>query len=465
MTRKCECDRHRRAGETTETLLEVIVEDVVKAAAMPENDWWALNKFPLEPLLAIPDSAGGMCPVTHAGVEAAHKLTDRVWNEREDYRQTIEREAFNCLSFSAIGQALRAALARVLKESGNADGSSELDSGFYHELAADFRNTLDRLTDEIRTDVDRHIPCTLFHEDQLVPAFSVGPVEFLPRAEWIDRFVHDPEARRVVEQVDKGELAIKEVRRRAMKPDSGRAIEDALTTITCLRGFSWVGTIRAAGHEPRQSYRKMATIVGVAIDAVGLGFNVEGARRFTRVGRAHLFAEDRLATAVDNGRLIHGGRKNVPGVGGAPGELAAKMQAEREFLDAAGEILNAYVESRQKGPAPHLVEAWVNALHWIGEARREVSDFMAVVKYGCAIDGLSGAGGKASAITEFAEAALAPQEGDEPREGARSIAQAVEMVYVRGEAHSPMATRPGCWKISASREGSEIFYSRICPTW
>ena len=401
MTSESRFDRHKRDGEPDEKMLETIVEDIVKAAAMPEKDWWALNQFPLQPLLTIRVSGGGEYRVTQTAVEAAHKLTDWVWEEREDYRQTIEREAFDRLSFSAIGRAIQAGCARLVEEAGDAEGSCELSSAFYQKLADDFRNILDRLAEEIRTDVDRHIPCTLFRKDQLVPAFTVGPVEFLPRADWIERFVRDPGARSVIEQVEKGELAIEEVRRRKSQPDSGRAIEDALTTITCLRGFSWVGTIRATGHEARQSHRKMSTIVGLAIDAVGLGFLVEDARRFTRAGRAHLFAEDRLATAVDDGRFIHGWSTNVPGVGSAPGALAAKMQTEREFLDAAGTILEAYMESRQKGGAPPLVEAWVNALYWVGEARRELSDFMAVVKYGCAVDGLSGPGGTAKEITKI----------------------------------------------------------------
>ena len=97
------------------------------------------------------------------------------------------------------------------------------------------------------------------------------------------------------------------------------ALDDARTAITVLQGFSWVGAIRAAGHELRQSHRKMSTIVGLAIDAVGMRFHVEEARRFTRAGRGHLYAEDRLATSVDDGRFIHGWSVHLPGLGSAPG--------------------------------------------------------------------------------------------------------------------------------------------------
>ena len=106
--------------------------------------------------------------------------------------------------------------------------------------------------------------------------------------------------------------------------------------------------------------------MGLAIDTVGLLLLADDARRFTKAGRAHLFGEVRLATAVDGGQFIRGSSANMPGLGSAPGALAAKIQEERKFLDAAGTILNVYLKSRRKTGAPHLAEAWVNTLYWIG---------------------------------------------------------------------------------------------------
>ncbi len=131
----------------------------------------------------------------------------------------------------------------------------------------------------------------------------------------------------------------------------------------------------------------------------------------------------------------------MPGIGSKPGALAAKMKAEHPFLDAAGCVLEAYAQGRQTGRAPHLVERWTNALYWVGEARREASDFMAIVNYGCAADGLSGAGGSADAMTKFAEAALNPRAESAPA-GSLSISDAVTMVYCEGRnklAHGEMS--------------------------
>jgi hypothetical protein len=184
------------------------------------------------------------------------------------------------------------------------------------------------------------------------------------------------------------------------------------------------------GHGADQSYRKASIFVGLAIDALGLRFHAEDARRFAKAGRQHLFAEDRLATATD-GRFLHGSRSVIPGLGSKPGALAEMLKASRPFLDAVGVLLSAYAGDRDLARAPHLIERWANALYWFGDARRETSDFMAVVNYGCAADGLSGAGGNAATLTKFAEATLNPRE-DAALSGSLTIADAVDMVYQEG---------------------------------
>lgn len=55
-------------------LMETIVEDVIKAKAMPFAQWQALSANPLVPL-AISVSQGDQYPVTQVGVDAAHMLS------------------------------------------------------------------------------------------------------------------------------------------------------------------------------------------------------------------------------------------------------------------------------------------------------------------------------------------------------------------------------------------------------
>ena len=421
-------------------LMEMIVEDVITANAMPFAQWHALSANPLVPL-AIPVSQGGQYRVTQAGVDAAHLLSQQSWKSREALRQTIDREAFMKLSFQAIGDTLRDGQSRLPEVP---DGKNEQDvvlgDDFYAVLADDYQARLQQLATSASPDVDRHIPCHLFHSDQAVPAFAVGPVRFLPRAEWLDSFVKDSEVRELIHQVESRELNMEELASRSTAAESGRRESHALDVLRTLRHCSWVATIRMEGHEHARSHFKAAVVVGLAIDAIGLRFQVEDARRFTKAGRQHLFVEDRFATTLD-GRILRGSSIQMPGLGGRPGALAAKMAGEQSFLDAAGCILQHYIDGRQSGHALHLVERWANALYWVGEARREASDFMAVVDYGCAADGLSGAGGTAKDMIAFAEAALKPIDAS-ASEGKLTVDAAVNTVYREGRnklAHGEMS--------------------------
>lgn len=437
MARTSKLSGPKAPDEPVEGLLEIILEDVLKAAAMPEREWLALSRFPLVPL-AIPIDLDRQYRVTQAGVDAAHRLSGQVWNKRQDLRQTIARSEFDKLSFRAIGETILGCRTHLPSDTAARDGM--VDGAFFIAMAADYDRHLDRLADAARPDVDRHVPCHLFHSDQGVPPFSVGPVGFLPRADWITRYVTDPVQLELIQKVERRELSYDAFRDQALARGSDRNLRTAWEVVSSLRNFEWVATIRMTGHELTQSHQKASIIVGLAIDAIGLRFQVEDARRFTKAGRQHLFAEDRLATSID-GAFLRGSSVQMPGLGAAPGALAAKMQAEQPFLDAAGKVLQAYQQARQTGQAPHLVERWVNALYWVGEARREASDFMAVVKYGCAADGLSGAGGDATVMTAFAEAALNPK-GEATRPNSLSIADAVNKVYREGRnklAHGEMA--------------------------
>jgi hypothetical protein len=176
--------------EKPEVLLETIIEDVIRASALSFADWWALSQAPLTPL-AIPVGPGREYPVTQTGVDAAHKLTEQVWKARADYRQTVVRKNFDRLSFTAIGEAVANSPSHLAGCSAD-DTDTVPDDSFFSAVAADYTANLDRLADNARGDVDRHIPCHLFDPGQGVPAFAVGPVEFLPRPDWLVRYVTNP---------------------------------------------------------------------------------------------------------------------------------------------------------------------------------------------------------------------------------------------------------------------------------
>ena len=423
----------RPAVEKPEVLLQRIIEAILEAKALSFDSWLALSPNPIVPL-TIPVSGGGQYHVTQAGVDAAHALTDQVWKARVDFRQTIARKSFDRLSFTAIGDTVANSPAQL-------DTSEEPSSEqFYAAVAADFSAKLDALVNRARSDLDRHIPCHLFDLNQGVAGFSVGPVEFRPRADWLTRYVTNPVQLGHVQNVESKSVPYEDLQRQALSQCADRDIREAWHILSALRNFTWVATLRVSSHELDQSHRKASVIVGLAIDAVGMRFHVDDARKFTRMGRQHLYSEERL-TSTHDGRFLTGSSIQMPGLGAKQGAITTKMAAERSFLDSAGEVFATYLAGRQTGSAPHLVERWMNALYWFGEARREDSDFMAVVDYGCAVDGLLGAGGASAKMVDLAEAALNPK-GNPTPSGAISVADAVNRLYVEGRnklAHGEIA--------------------------
>lgn len=116
--------------------METIVEDVIKAKAMPFAEWHALSPNPPVPL-AIPVSWGWQYQETQAGVDAAHTLTRQTWKSREDLRQTIDRDAFAKLSFQGHGDTLRNIPVHLLQVPEDEHKSTVLGADFYEALAAD----------------------------------------------------------------------------------------------------------------------------------------------------------------------------------------------------------------------------------------------------------------------------------------------------------------------------------------
>jgi hypothetical protein len=67
--------------------------------------------------------------------------------------------------------------------------------------------------------------------------------------------------------------------------------------------------------------------------------------------------------------------------------------------EAVGKALYALVDINPSGNAPVLLQRWVEAMYWLGQARREESEFIALVKYGICLDILSNGGEERGILT------------------------------------------------------------------
>lgn len=406
-------------------LIKQIIEDVMATNAMPHDEWRALWESPFVPM-AIPTPDRRQYPCTRVGIDSAHVITEQVWKANAGYRARFTRPKFDRVSFEAIGKAIADCNSHLPID---AKPDEPVSDHFYESIATDYQINLDTGAKKATEDLDRHIPCSLFRGDHRVASFSVGPVKFRPRKEWIATFVDAPALNHVV-ACEMGDATRDDLQKQIRDDPQDAGEREAVAILDFLGSNGWVATVRIERHEPSRSHEKAMAIVGLAIDAIGLRFPLDAARLFTKSGRQHLFNEIRLASRPSGG-FLRGWTASRAGIGDRPGAIAAKMRVEQTFLDAAGLLLTEYLASRNAGKAVHFVERWANALYWFGEARREASDFMAVVNYGCAADGISGAGGAVAPMIEFAVAALESPVSSSAT-GGLSVADAVRRVYADG---------------------------------
>lgn len=415
------------------SMFEEIVSEAIAAKRMPYDQWVSLTPTPWVPL-AIPTSTDTSLRMTQAGVNAAHALSEKAFSSHLPLQQQFSKDEFTRESFKAIGDTM----VNIGKHLPRTDGelSDAEHSELYKSLAKEFAERISDLQKKTRPDLDRHIPCDIFDADQNVTPFEIGPVSFRPRGAWF-RAILSSGAAELALKVDARELDLS-----ALEQIKSQEADDAVTALRAVRGYGWVGSVRIVGHTPKKSHEKASVFVGLAIDALGTRIFVDDARRLRKAGRAHVLGEDRLATTL-SGALLYGTSFNKPGLGASPGYFIQLINSEKSFLAAAGAILCKYLEERQLGRAHDVIERWANTLFWLGEARREASDFMAVVKYGCALDSISGPGKDASAkIDAFVTAAFGP-EPPASNPDIPTAKDAVQRVYREGRNKLAHGEEPG----------------------
>lgn len=86
-------------------------------------------------------------------------------------------------------------------------------------------------------------------------------------------------ARDHIRSVESGQLRYADLRDRALATGSDADLRTASEVPSTLDGFEWVATVRIEGHDRGRSHHKAMVVGGLAIDAIGLRFRVEDARR------------------------------------------------------------------------------------------------------------------------------------------------------------------------------------------
>lgn len=232
--------------------------------------------------------------------------------------------------------------------------------------------------------------------------FTIGPVRFLTRNQWIDsvdfsesakeRFLDSPEANARWKELLKEAL----LKPRDLAPLEGLAgvVYGAVSECPSLL------EVTICGYEKEYS-RKLAKLVcKTALDAVSLSL---GAAEFFH---QQAIQEERLPPVASSSLMGSNGFLWLPGISLSKRiphlsatRTATALADMENILPAFASILHGLVN-----PAGHkypkLANRWATALDWFGEGNRESSDAIALAKLGTCLDVLS-CGGKYIGISQM----------------------------------------------------------------
>lgn len=260
--------------------------------------------------------------------------------------------------------------------------------GEIKQMVAEFAPALPR-------DFTCHLPAALTGLEGDGP-FVIGPVTIYKSVDWIDSIDFPPSALDYM-RVDnsdwrenlKAALVDKDLQ---LKPLSASLYEVVTKSKSMI-------SVTTAGYGKALS-RKLSTILArTALDSISLiSGNPKCFRSFT------LYTERRppiLTHSIveTNGFLWNPGLELSDEVNPFLLRPEDLDQSHIKFFEAVSKILTGLIGNDDG--CPGLCQRWSTALDWHGEACREVSDQIAIAKFGTCLDVLSSGGGKTRAISKM----------------------------------------------------------------
>lgn len=379
----------------TEPLIETIMEECIRVQPLSYQELIAELKpgtiFPP----AIPVASGHIF-TSSEGFKVAGKLAALYKFEPPALRAQVSRDTYAKAVLYALGDSIL----------GIRDQTMDDVEDWLAPMTALFKEKLTARLSGVKRDRTQIVPCHIFDHDQVAATFEIGPVTFYPRPEWLKTLDAEVTRTDLIDGVWSNSLSIDDLRKMAFGSAANDAIRGAYYAVTTIGPHWWIGVVNVTNYDPIQSSKKGTTLVSLAMDFLCLLFNPADGARLVYAGGERMPLGERNLFADSQGKLLDSMKINKPGIGGRPGWANDILNESLHLRKAAGTILSRYDSESSSGKVSRLIERWVNALHWYGQALREPSDFMAIVKYGCSIDILTGAGGNLGKMASCAAVAF-----------------------------------------------------------
>jgi len=364
----------------------------------------------------------GFLHITESGLDALREI-GRVWRQNNpQYHRVITDEAAEKTAITAFGDLIDAA--KMMPD-------DTIVKTAYLKLLEE------RISNRLRAE-HFYFPVHAFeHAD--VGTFQIGPVTVFRRDDWLDHVEKVANAplpwkKDVLNHWHTArswwkELAAGILRVFGREHRSQREADRILNAVGPCR---WVVAVLIRNQERDRAQQCAAVAANIAIESLGLPLlrtvarNLRGPGHETAIRKTERISQFEGAKSFNTSTSI-----DVPRIGGRPGSQSNFLGETHKLRRAVGDALSAFVEVAPATAAPKLKQRWVEAMYWFGQARREDDEFIALVKYGIALDILA-KGGKARGILALCTAVLDMTETDIITSDGRELNKVVKALYDDG---------------------------------
>lgn len=353
--------------ENFQDLLDVAISAYVKLQTDQEKvDSVFANGTPFPPTIPLKD--GYFVLTTKNGYSALCKF-GLLWRKQSKITQSIittsaaERWAIEC-----FGETI-------------SDGSFKnctTDDMAVKELISRLDKRLRGMNDSIT----HYFPCHIFDDQSHIDCFAIGPVTFHSRPDWLNH----------VEKVAGKPLTWTNLVKNSWV--SRDSVEETKFDITAnlasdaTQNCKWVAAVSIQKTEYSRSLERASTAVRLALDAFGLGLPHKDANSLRGPGDELRCTSTYNLAQISGHDLKCGSSLDLPRLGYRDA-LRVYLNNTEPFRNAAGQALASVINPFSNSLLPTLNQRWCDALFWFGEARRDKTSFMALVRYGMALDVLS----------------------------------------------------------------------------
>lgn len=340
---------------------------------------------------------------------------------------------------------------------------SEFDENDQSNLLPKLKSLIEERLADITNEHTHYFPAWTLGMEQASP-FSLGPVTFLSRADWIDSVDFPKQGKDCYLNQAEANHRWKEILKDALqKPNDDSPIQGlARAVYSAVAECPAMVKVTVRGYELEFS-RKLARLVGkTALDAISLG-----------LGAPECF----LQQALQDERLPPVGSKSLVETKGflwLPGSTLGKRlpsqppQRVKQALDDMALILPAFGAILQglldpsNHPHPKLANRWATALDWFGEGNRESSDAIALAKLGTCLDVLSCVG-KNNGIREMVVHLTGVSSDTQVIRGSRprTLKQLIKDIYDHGRSQILHGTHYDRLKSFAVERQYAAYFARV----